>query len=187
MSIKFSLLALLSAGPNYGYQLKAEFEERTGGTWPLNIGQVYTTLERLERDGLVARVGEDAEGRVGYEATPAGREAVTRWFSSAVDQTGPVRDELSVKLALAVTLQDVDVPALIQSQRKAAMLTLQDLSRARRGAGDIAWRLVLESRIYHTEAELRWLDHCEAAVLRGVQPRPVVPMSSRVDAEETTR
>ena len=90
MSIKFSLLALLSEGPNYGYQLKQEFEERTGGTWPLNIGQVYTTLERLERDGLVVRAGEDEDGRIGYALTESGRVDVAEWFSSAVDQAGPV-------------------------------------------------------------------------------------------------
>ncbi|HMS36621.1 MAG TPA: PadR family transcriptional regulator [Arachnia sp.] len=179
MSIKLSLLALLSEGPNYGYQLKTEFEDRTGGAWPLNIGQVYTTLERLERDGLVARAGIDFEGRAGYEITGRGRDTVAEWFTSGVGHGGPVRDELTVKLALAVTLPGIDVPGLIQAQRKAAVLLLQDLSRARRGATEIPVRLMLESRIYHTEAELRWLDHCEAAVLRGVRPHAVSSMSAR--------
>ncbi len=57
MSIKYGLLALLRDRPGYGYQLRAEFEEATGSTWPVNIGQVYTTLTRLERDGLVAKTG----------------------------------------------------------------------------------------------------------------------------------
>jgi DNA-binding PadR family transcriptional regulator len=60
MSIRHGLLALLEEGPRYGYQLKSEFESRTGSTWPLNVGQVYTTLGRLERDGLVSPAGEDA-------------------------------------------------------------------------------------------------------------------------------
>ena len=62
MSVKQALLALLEQGPMYGYQLRSEFEERTGATWPLNVGQVYTTLARLERDRLVEGTGADDEG-----------------------------------------------------------------------------------------------------------------------------
>ena len=76
MSVRQALLALLEQGPMYGYQLRAEFERRTGSTWPLNVGQVYTTLTRLERDGLVAESGDDGEGHVVYRVTDAGREEV---------------------------------------------------------------------------------------------------------------
>ncbi len=76
MSVRQALLALLEEGPMYGYQLRSEFERRTGATWPLNVGQVYTTLTRLERDGLVTESGADGEGHVVYEVTDAGREAV---------------------------------------------------------------------------------------------------------------
>ena len=74
MSIRHGLLALLERGPSHGYQLRAEFDAATGATWPLNVGQVYTTLDRLERDGLVAQDGEpDADGRIAYRITDAGR------------------------------------------------------------------------------------------------------------------
>lgn len=185
MSVKQSLLALLGQRASYGYQLKAEFEERTGGTWPLNIGQVYTTLDRLERDGLVVRGGEDADGRIMYEITGAGRAAVDEWFSSPVSHGAPQRDELAIKLALAITLPGVDVPAMVQAQRRVALLLLQDLNRSRRTATDTAWRLVLESRVFHTEAEVRWLDHCEAMVCKdapatAVSVAPVEARSERV-------
>ncbi len=72
MSIRHSLLALLQDRPRYGYQLRIEFEDRTGSSWPLNIGQVYTTLDRLERDGLVRKDGADGEGHVIYSITPRG-------------------------------------------------------------------------------------------------------------------
>ena len=77
MSVRQALLALLEQGPMYGYQLRAEFEQRTGATWPLNVGQVYTTLTRLERDGLVEGEGVDDEGHAIFRVTdePAG----TRW------------------------------------------------------------------------------------------------------------
>ncbi|WP_218712556.1 PadR family transcriptional regulator [Arthrobacter sp. BF1] len=178
MSIKHSLLALLQESPRYGYQLRGEFEERTGSTWPLNIGQVYTTLDRLERDSLVEKDGDDGEGHLIYSITDAGRAEVMSWFAQPVAATNPPRNELAIKLALALTLADVDVSAVVQAQRSASMKLLQDYTRQRRaaatnagtqlngdpGAGDAndaAWLLVLDSLIFTTEAELRWLDHCE--------------------------
>ncbi|WP_043618434.1 PadR family transcriptional regulator [Nonomuraea candida] len=162
MSIRHGLLTLLSSGPRYGYQLRVEFEATTGATWPLNIGQVYTTLARLERDGLVAPGGADEQGRAIYTITEAGREEVGRWFSTPVAQTDRPRDELAIKIAMAVA-SGVDVADVIQTQRVATMRALQELTRAKRAAGDgLAQRLVLDSLIFKAEAEQRWLDHCEA-------------------------
>ncbi|MHA7177202.1 PadR family transcriptional regulator [Arthrobacter sp. Sr24] len=178
MSIKHSLLALLQESPRYGYQLRGEFEERTGSTWPLNIGQVYTTLDRLERDELVEKDGDDGEGHVIYSITAAGRAEVMSWFAAPVAASNPPRNELAIKLALALTLDDVDVAAVVQAQRTASMKLLQDYTRQRRAAAtnagtgltsdpgtgsanDAAWLLVLDSLIFTTEAEVRWLDHCE--------------------------
>ena len=87
MSIRHSLLALLQDRPRYGYQLRVEFEDRTGSTWPLNIGQVYTTLDRLERDGLVSKDGGDGEGHVVYSITAEGKAEVQSWFASPVART----------------------------------------------------------------------------------------------------
>ena len=134
MSVRNALLALLEQGPLYGYQLRAEFEHRTGGTWPLNVGQVYTTLARLERDGLVEGRGEDGEGHVVYAVTEAGRDEVATWFATPVARTQPPRDELAIKLALAVTVPGVDVGSVIQQQRSATMAALQDYTRLKRRA-----------------------------------------------------
>ncbi|MFA1539578.1 PadR family transcriptional regulator [Actinomadura monticuli] len=171
MSIRHGLLALLSQGPRYGYQLRAEFESSTGGTWPLNIGQVYSTLSRLERDELVTRVGADDEGRFVYRITPAGEADVRRWFATPLVRSDRPRDELAIKLAMAVTTPGVDVAGVVQAQRTATLRALQDLTRMKADApavpadqGDRAWRLVLESMIFQAEAEVRWLDHCESYV-----------------------
>ncbi len=172
MSIRHSLLALLQEQPRYGYQLRAEFEQRTGSTWPLNIGQVYTTLDRLERDSLVTRDGDDGEGHVMYRLTDAGDNEVRNWFSHPVALTNPPRNELAIKLALAVTLPGVDVAGVIQAQRVSSMRSLQDYTKAKRDtsaqnrAEDTAWLLVLDSLIFSTEAEIRWLDHCESRMLQ---------------------
>ena len=175
MSVKQALLALLEQGPMYGYQLRVEFENRTGSTWPLNVGQVYTTLNRLERDGLVAGEGVDDEGHVVYRITDQGRDEVAVWFTTPVARTQPPRDELAIKLALAVTVPGVDVGTVIQRQRTATMAALQDYTRLKRagraaspaGPDDMAWSLVLDSLVFAAEAEIRWLDHCEARLRRA--------------------
>src|SRR5262245_32978836 len=119
MSIRYGLLALLRSGPKHGYQLRVAFEESTGGTWPLNIGQVYTTLSRLERDGLVNALPESEGGQRSYEITPAGRTDLATWFSTPVLRGDRPRDELAIKLALALTTPGVDVRAVVQTQRTA--------------------------------------------------------------------
>jgi DNA-binding PadR family transcriptional regulator len=175
MSVKQALLALLEEQPMYGYQLRAEFEQRTGATWPLNVGQVYTTLARLERDGFVEGEGADDEGHVIYRLTKAGRAEVSEWFSTPVPRVQPPRDELAIKLALAVTVPGVDVGSVIQRQRSATMLALQDYTRLKRAGRaahpavprDLAWSLVLDSLVFAAEAEVRWLDHCEARLRRA--------------------
>lgn len=208
MSVRQALLALLEQGPMYGYQLRAEFEQRTGSTWPLNVGQVYTTLTRLERDGLVESIDEAAAGDPGvsrgadqgashgaiYRVTPAGREEVAAWFTTPVARTQPPRDELAIKLAIAVTVPGVDVGRVIQQQRSATMTALQDYTRLKRGGraaapadrADMAWSLVLDSLVFGAEAEIRWLDHCEARLRRAAAERPPV-VEQVVEPVETTQ
>ncbi|WP_152186029.1 PadR family transcriptional regulator [Segeticoccus rhizosphaerae] len=179
MSIRQGLLALLAQEPMYGARLRSEFEDRTGGTWPLNVGQVYTTLTRLERDGLVEVSGRpDAEGRIAYRLTDAGRAEVTRWWSTPVDRDSTPRDELAIKLALAVTVPGVDVQRVVQTQRTATLRHLQDLTRLKSRndpAGvprhELAWQLVLENLVYAAEGEVRWLDHVEASLARAAVGR----------------
>jgi len=161
-------LALLDGDSAYGYQLKQEFEARTGGSWPLNVGQVYTTLDRLERDGLVARDRTDDDGHVVFAITAAGHGEVTSWLSTASRAPGSDRSELAVKIALASTLPQVDIGAVIQAHRKAAIEALQELTRAKRAdANDLVGELVLEALAFRTEAEVRWLDHAEARILQA--------------------
>jgi DNA-binding PadR family transcriptional regulator len=191
MSIRHGLLALLERGTRYGYQLRTEFEQTTGGTWPLNIGQVYTTLARLERDGLVRALPEADGGQRPYEITEDGRIELTLWFASPVEQTDRPRDELAIKLALALTTPGVDVRAVVQTQRTATMRQLQELTRLKAGEpgeGDLAWRLVLEAMVFRAEAEVRWLDHCESSIARYATAGPSQPKpSSTKDTGETTR
>ncbi|RIJ70499.1 PadR family transcriptional regulator [Nakamurella silvestris] len=176
MSIRHSLLALLASDSAYGYQLRARFETLTGSVWPLNIGQVYTTLARLERDGLVVGAGSDDEGRIIYRLTGPGRDELALWWSSPVGRSARPRDELAIKIALAVTDPTIDAAAILQTQRSDTMRSLQDLTKLKRHTeqDEVAWRLVLESMIFNAEAEIRWLDHCESTLLREAHRRPEV-------------
>ena len=169
MSVKHGLLALLCEGPRYGYELKSAFEARTGDTWPLNVGQVYTTLGRLERDGLVDRSGEDADGHVLYRLTAAGQREVESWWNGPVEREAPPRDELAIKLALAIGLPDVDARDVLQRQRTATVRALQAHTRKKSAlpAGDTAAALVLDALVFAAEAEVRWLDHCEVRLARS--------------------
>ncbi|GAA2133936.1 PadR family transcriptional regulator [Nocardioides bigeumensis] len=194
MSVRQALLALLDEQPRYGYQLRSEFEQRTGAAWPLNVGQVYTTLARLERDGFVEGAGDDGDGHVMYRVTEQGRAEVAAWFTTPVGRTQPPRDELAIKLAMAVTVPGVDVGTVIQQQRTATMGALQDYTRLKQRAGstepaELAWSLVLDSMVFAAEAEIRWLDHCEARVRRAAAEARATASTSDVPtaAEEVAR
>lgn len=190
MSVRWGILALLTQGPMYGAQIRTEFEDRTGGTWPLNVGQVYTTLARLERDGLVDSQDPDDEGRIGYRITREGRRQVGLWWESPVPRDETPRSELVIKLALAVTVPGVDVRRVVQNQRSASLSHLQDLTRLKRGTqasppgkdsgADLAWSLVLDHLIFAAEAELRWLDHVEGRLHQEATSRSRHSGSGRV-------
>jgi len=193
MSIRHGLLALLERGEMYGYQLRVAFEESTGGTWPLNIGQVYSTLSRLERDELVRALPEGDGGQRPYEITRAGRAELATWFATPVGRTDRPRDELAIKLALALTTPGVDVQAVVQTQRGATMRTLQEYTRLKHGVepSDLPWLLVLDAMVFQAEAEIRWLDHCEARLVRHAAPQAAphaaVPARTAGEKREAVR
>jgi DNA-binding PadR family transcriptional regulator len=174
MSVRYGLLALLGREPMHGYQLRAEFERSTGTTWPLNIGQVYSTLSRLSRDGLVEETGlSDEPGKVVYRLTDAGRTALTTWFTTPVASAEQPRDELAIKIALAMDTPDVDVTEVLRAQRTATVRRLRELTRLKAKADDAtdeAWLLVLDLMLFRAEAEVRWLDHSETRLARS-QPK----------------
>lgn len=172
MSVRQSLLAILDQGACYGYQLRHEFERRTGAAWPLNAGQIYNTLERLERDGLVRRGDVDEQGHVYWRITADGSAAVSDWLASPVVRPQATRDELAIKLAVAATLPGVDVAAVLRTQRTATRRRRETLERDARADVDpespeqVAWSLVVDSMLFSAEAEERWLDHVEQRLAR---------------------
>jgi DNA-binding PadR family transcriptional regulator len=164
MSVRHSLLAILDAGPTHGYGLKTEFEAATGDVWPLNVGQVYTTLGRLERDGLVTAIA-DSEGQRAYAITESGRAELRRWYDTPVAREVVPRQELAIKLVMAMRSGPGVVSEVVQRQRIATVRSLQEFTRMKAAAeadGDLAWLLMLDAFVFQAESEARWLDMCEA-------------------------
>lgn len=161
MTVRLSLLAILDAGACYGYQLRSEFVRRTGSIWPLNVGQVYNTLDRLERDGFVVRLPIDSEGQIFYRISDVGHAAVCEWFGSSVTELAPARTELALKLALAATLPGVDVAAVIAVQSSAVQRHIAQLSAVEKARPQtvekLAEQILVDLQLVEAQAELQWL------------------------------
>ena len=170
MAVREGLLALLREGPTHGYQLKTAFEAATGGVWSLNVGQVYTTLDRLARDGFVD-IDETGEQKV-YSLTAAGREELGGWWQADPVDSPPPRDELLLKVLLAVEQGPAHALDVITRHRTALTGLLQSSRRAGRATSDdLAASMVADALATRAEADLRWLDLCEARLVRGTRPR----------------
>lgn len=173
----------------HGYQLRVEFEQRTGGTWPIKVGQIYTTLQRLERDGLV-EPGPGDDRTIPYRLTDEGRALADEWWTTPVDRREPARDEVAIKLALAVSVPGVDVGAVVQTQRRESLRVLRDYTRLQASAAnesDLAWSLVVDHLVFDMEAEIRWLDHVQGRLESAAGRRPSVPPVLPVINEEVSR
>jgi DNA-binding PadR family transcriptional regulator len=182
MSVRHALLALLSEGPKYGLQLRDEFEARTGEVWPLNAGQVYTTLQRLERDGLVeAANGEEppehealgnAPGapQKAYRITEAGSAELAEWLHVPPDLSSPPRDDLVMKVLVAVTVPGTDVHEVIQAHRTYLVQLMQEWTRLKEDddGSDVAFALVLDAELLRLDSVARWLDTADGRLRRAI-------------------
>lgn len=175
MSVRHALLALLSEGPKYGLQLRHEFEERTGEVWPLNVGQVYTTLQRLERDGLVASDDDHEPGpQRAYRITEPGAAELDRWLRTPPDLSSPPRDELVIKVLVAIRVPGVDVHDVIQTHRRHVVELMQEWTRIKRDAGsdEVSLPLVVDAELFRLDSVARWLDAAESRLRRTAPPTP---------------
>jgi DNA-binding PadR family transcriptional regulator len=162
------MLALLSDGPKYGLQLRQDFEARTGEVWPLNVGQVYTTLQRLERDGFVEAEGDDEGPQKHFRLTAAGADELGHWLRTPPDLSSPPRDELVMKVLVAVHVAGVDVQEVIQAHRRYAIEVMQQWTRLKDGAGDdVGFALVIDAELFRLDAVVRWLDAADARLRRA--------------------
>lgn len=173
MSVKYGILALLNRHSMHGYEMRRELEEELGPEWAVNYGQIYSTLERLVRDGLVVQsetvVSGDAPDRKLYTVTPAGRTRLHDWFLSPLDNLDAARDGLHAKILLALR-GDVPVDRVIQAERKGQLKRIGQLTEAKEHHDpdlELAAVLQLDMAIMKTEAVLRWLDTAEAKIRKA--------------------
>jgi len=169
VSVRHALLALLAEGPKYGLQLRQEFEARTGEVWPLNVGQVYLTLQRLERDGLIESDDRDRDGpQKTFRITSAGADELAVWLRTPPDAAGPPRDGLVIKILVAMRLPGVDVPELLQTHRRHLVELMQRYThlKAEASLGDVSLALVADAELFRLEGAVRWLDAADARLSR---------------------
>jgi DNA-binding PadR family transcriptional regulator len=187
MSVAYALLSLLGEGPKYGLRLQSEFQSRTGEVWPLNVGQVYTTLQRLERDGLVETddgSGERSQKR--YRITAAGERELGDWLRTPPELVPPPRDELVIKVLVALQVADADVHEILQAHRRHVIEVMQGYTKIKADAGeeDVALALVADAELFRLEAIVRWLD---AADVRLKQLPPRTNVETNAALPEPTR
>jgi DNA-binding PadR family transcriptional regulator len=176
VSVRHALLALLSEGPKYGLQLRQEFEARTGDVWPLNIGQVYTTLQRLERDGLVASDDAREEGpQKGFRITSAGEQELAAWLRTPPDLSSPPRDELVIKIMIALRVPGVDVHEVVQTHRRYLVELMQEWTRLKEYEADrdLGFALVVDAELFRLDAVIRWLDAADGRIKRAAFESPL--------------
>lgn len=159
-------MGVLAEGPAHGYDLKREHDERFPGTKPLAYGQVYSTLSRLERDGLVA-VAETGQGsgpeRTTYELSEKGREALGAWLAQT-EPPGPYSaDDLVRKTVTALRL-GADAVGFLRAQREVHLGRMRELLAQQREATDTDARIAIDHTIYHLDADLKWLETSTARV-----------------------
>jgi DNA-binding PadR family transcriptional regulator len=170
VSVRHALLALLSEGPRYGLQLREEFEARTGEVWPLNVGQVYTTLQRLERDGLVESEGSGDDGpQKGFQITAEGERELAAWLRTPPDLSSPPRDELVMKVLVALGLPGTDVHEIVQVHRRYLVQLMQRWTRIKEDGAehDLNLALAVDAELFRLDSVVRWLDTAEARIKRA--------------------
>ena len=174
MPVPHALLALLSEGPKYGMRLQNEFEARTGEVWPLNVGQVYTTLQRLERDGLVEADGDGERSQKRYRITSVGERELSEWLGNPPDLVPPPRDELVIKVLVALQVPGIDVHELLQVHRRHVIETMQRYTQVKAAAreDDVPLALVVDAELFRLEAIVRWLDAADVRLKRLPSPTP---------------
>jgi DNA-binding PadR family transcriptional regulator len=172
--LKFALLGLLTHDPKHGYDLKNELEQALGGHWEINFGQIYTTLARMERDGLVEMVAEDRDGRgkKTYRLTDPGRKELTAWLEEPVEKPRQLRDEFFIKMVIGRLAGQPDPQPMIDRQRQAYLKQIRELTTLARQTEDQTIGLMVEGAILHLQADLRWLDLCDERLERGAQSIP---------------
>ena len=183
VSVRHTLLALLSEGPKTGRQLREEVGARTGEVWPLNAGQVYAALRRLERDGLIESGDTGAAGpHKEFRLTGDGAAELAAWLRTPPDPASAPYDQMAAKVLAALQVPGTDAHEVIQVHRHSLMELMQQWTRIKRGqtAHDLGVRLTIDAELFRLDSVIRWLDAADGTLRRTAAspPRPDRPALS---------
>jgi DNA-binding PadR family transcriptional regulator len=177
MSIKYAILGILAEKDQHGYEIKAGFDAKIGEFWSLNFGQIYSTLDRLEKDGLVTHDRQSQDKRPDrkiFSITPIGEEDLNQWLATPVTKIRALRDEFFIKL---VFMDKADKSAILELIDRQKILHLQHMNRLTRrklalkagpdNINALTAELLLDASLFHAEADIRWLTLCEEKIKAG--------------------
>ncbi len=180
MSIKYALLGILAEKDQHGYELKAGFDAKVGEFWSLNFGQIYSTLDRLEKAGLATHDRQSQERRPDrkiFSITSEGREELRLWLATPVAKIRALRDEFFIKLVFMDKNDPGAVLDLIEKQKVLHLRHMNLLTRRKvalkneTGSPDIlTTELLLDAGLFHAEADIKWLTLCETKIKAGNTP-----------------
>jgi DNA-binding PadR family transcriptional regulator len=188
VSVRHTLLALLSEGPKYGRQLRGEFEAGTGEVWPPNAGRVYAALRRLERDGLVESGDAGAAGPHKYfRITDEGAAELAAWLRSPPDLASAPHEQMAAKVLAALRVPGTDAHGVIQVHRRSLMELMQQWTRIKREQTDhdLGVRLRIDAELFRLDSVIRWLDAADGGLMHTAvsPPRPDPPVLPRLRGE----
>jgi DNA-binding PadR family transcriptional regulator len=170
VSVRHTLLALLSEGPRHGRQLRQEFEAGTGEVWPLKPGQVYAALRRLERDGLVESDGTGAAGpHRKFRITDDGAAELAAWLRAPPDLASAPHDQMAAKVLAALRVPGTDAHEVIQVHRRSLMELMQQWTRIKREQidHDLGLGLRLDAELFRLDSVIRWLDAADGRLMHA--------------------
>jgi len=168
MSVKHTLLALLYQNPLHGYELGKQLNAVVNAEWDVKPGQIASTLARLNDASLVdceIEETEDAPDRKVYSITETGRQELERWYLSPEVRDYRLGDAFYIKLVLSLVGGPVSPEQVLMTQRRELYQQLHEVTELLRHANprrQLPWILLLESATMHLEADLRWIEMCEA-------------------------
>jgi DNA-binding PadR family transcriptional regulator len=181
MSVKYAMLGILAEKDLHGYELKSSFDEKVGEFWSLNYGQIYTTLDRLEKEDLVThdRQAQDRRpDRKIYSITRKGKEELVQWLSTPVSKVRALRDEFFIKLVFMDKSDPRPILELIEKQKAHYLKQMNRLThrkvalKMKTGDPDsLTTELLMDAGLLHAEADIKWLTLCAAKIKAVMEPK----------------
>ena len=178
MSVKYAMLGILAEKNLHGYELKSSFDEKVGEFWSLNYGQIYTTLDRLEKEDLVTHDLQTQDRRPDrkiYSITRKGREELDEWLTTPVNKVRALRDEFFIKLVFMDKNAPGSILELIEKQKALYLkqmnrLTQQKLRLKKKSEGTdtLITELLMDAGLFHAEADIKWLTLCASKIKQGL-------------------